>query len=139
MSLTAFYVHVSSSLVASHILNRASLPYLRRFRRLRVLGEVPQELPQPPDPRVPEVLLHLPPLLLQPGHLLPLDLLEAELDLGVVLEGAARLQQQLVDAPVLELGLCDEGAHAASQMQGAGPVHAEDRVEADPGHVEKVF
>ena len=71
---------------------------------------------------MPEILRQLPLLLLLPRLLLALDLLDAEFDLGVEPEGAARLEKQLVDAPVLEVVLGDEGTEATCEVQSPASV-----------------
>ena len=51
-----------------------------------------------------------------------LFLVVADLDLGVVLEGAAGLHHELVDAPVLEVLLQHQGAPAHRQVEHVRPV-----------------
>ena len=54
-----------------------------------------------------------------PTHLF---LVVADLDLWVVLEGAAGLHHELVDAPVLEVLLQHQGAAAHRQVEHVRPV-----------------
>ena len=51
-----------------------------------------------------------------------LFLVVADLDLWVVLEGAAGLHHELVDAPVLEVLLQHQGAPAHRQVEHVRPV-----------------
>ena len=53
----------------------------------------------------------------------------AELYLRVVLESAARFQQQLVHHPVLQVSLRHQGADAVRQVKVAQAVQVEDSVE----------
>ena len=73
-------------------------------------------LPRPPDHAVPKIFIFLP-LLLEFVSNVSLYLSVADLNVGVELEGAAGLQVQLVNAPVLKISPHDHGT-------GCGKVRA---------------
>lgn len=113
--------------------------YLSSPGGLRVLEEVPENLPCPAEPGGAEVLE----LLLLDGLpllvLLHVDLVLADLDLRVVLDGAARLDEQLVDAPVAHVVAGDHGAVVGVQMQVAGAVGVQQVDETRVVAVEEVL
>ena len=73
------------------------------FRSLRILGEVPQVLPDFAPPCLSKVLRDLSLVQLPLRDLLAVDFLHAQLNLRVILQGTARLQQQLVNLPVFKV------------------------------------
>lgn len=143
MSFRRFDTYVSTPAVYCIVLYMflplCELNYLRPFGCVRVLEEVPQLLPEPAVHGGSEVLQLLPldglPLLV----LLHLDLVGADLDLRVVLDGAARLDQQLVDAPVAEVVARDDGAVLRVEVQAADAVGVQDVDEAGVVAVEEVL
>ena len=97
------------------------LPNPGSKRRLRILGEVPQFGPDPAQPGVPKVLLLL--ALVHPdfGQPLALHFLLTSFPLWVVLEGTAGVQEQLVDAPVLQVVVICHRAPMTHSVQLAAP------------------
>ena len=104
-----------------------------------ILEQIPEELPRPPDGRLSKVLQLLPldgpPLLV----LLHVYLVLADLDLGVVLDSAAGLDQEVVDAPIPHVVSADDGAVVGVEMEVAGPVGVQQVDEAGVVSVEEVL
>ena len=70
---------------------------------------------------------------------LHVDLFDADLDLGVELDGATGLQGQLVHAPVDEVVAGHDGADGRVHVQAAAPVRVQDGAEPGPTLVEEHF
>ena len=71
------------------------------------------------------------------SFLLPVELADTELNVRVILESTARVHQQLVHPPVLQLSLVDQGADLSIKVEAAGPVEVEDLIKAEPAPVEE--
>lgn len=70
---------------------------------------------------------------------LHLKLLHADLDLRVVLDGAAGLDEKDVDTPVLHVISGHDGADVGVQMKVPGSVGVQDGGEPGPVAVEEIF
>jgi len=104
-----------------------------------ILEQVPQIFPDFSQSRFPKVLDLLAFDLVMLLLLLHLDLLDADLDLRVILDSAARLDQEDVDAPVLHVVAGHDGADVGVQVQVSRSIRVQDGREPGPVPVEEVL